>query len=588
MLRFLYLFLISISFLYVHGQTPAFPGAEGHGRYATGGRGGVVYYVTTLVDNNTGNSTTREGSLRWCINQSGARTILFKVSGTIFLNSQLDIKNGNLTIVGQSAPGDGICVAGYPVAVSASNIIIRYLRFRMGDEKISATQAEARDALGGRFQKNVMIDHCSVSWSTDECSSFYQNENFTMQWCIISESLRLSKHAKGSHGYGGIWGGTNATFHHNLVAHHDNRNPRLGPGQDTDPHTETVDLRNNVIYNWVGNSAYGGEAMNVNIVNCYYKPGPSTPTGTKRGRIMSIDKSKDATNPKYIKRFNIWGQYYIDGNVIGDTDSDSQNATRDNWTYGVFNQFHGSYGTVSEADKEAIRMKAQFNPGVITTHTAELAYQQVLSYAGASLRRDEIDERIVNETRNRTAAFKGLSPNNSGGYPKAGIIDSQNDLKPNDATAGWSAWPLLKQEAAPEDSDRDGIPDGWLETNYPGKTAADKNEQGYTYLEVYLNGFVASITEAQNKGGVLMGINKTRQQDHRNLIRYNRSKSQLLIDAAERVDCIEIYSATGSLFQRLKLREGQTDAILNRLNNDIYIVRLLNKNQETIYSSKIH
>ena len=303
---------------------PAFPGAEGHGKYVTGGRGGRIIYVTNLNDDNN------PGSLRYALNQTGPRIILFKVSGTIQLKSKLGITKGDVTIAGQTAPGDGITLRDYPVDVSSDNVIIRFIRFRMGDAAM-----QEGDALGGRFHKNIIVDHCSTSWSTDECTSFYVNENFTLQWCLISESLRNSVHDKGAHGYGGIWGGKNASFHHNLLASHDSRNPRLGESAGTAfALTDLVDLRNNVIYNWQGNSCYGGEAMNVNIVNCYYKPGPAT---TKKERIISIDKNKVAGTAVYDK----WGKFYINGNVL----SASTLATEDNWTYGVYNQFHGSYGS---------------------------------------------------------------------------------------------------------------------------------------------------------------------------------------------------------------------------------------------------
>jgi len=256
-------------------KIPAFPGAEGHGRYTTGGRGGDVYIVTSLEDK------LQNGTLRYGIEKlSGKRTIIFQVSGTIHLNGDLKIKNGDLTIAGQTAPGDGICLAGYPVFLEADNVIVRFMRFRMGNKE--DVSADGADAFGGRYHRNIMIDHCSMSWCTDECVSFYQNENFTLQWCLISESLRLGGHTKGPHGYGGIWGGMKASFHHNLLAHHDSRNPRLGPGVNSTKENEIVDMRNNVIYNWCGNSCYGGEAMHVNIVNNFYKPGPATPTGTSK------------------------------------------------------------------------------------------------------------------------------------------------------------------------------------------------------------------------------------------------------------------------------------------------------------------
>ncbi|HQI43666.1 MAG TPA: pectate lyase, partial [Dysgonamonadaceae bacterium] len=254
----------------------AFPGAEGFGRYTTGGRGGEVYYVTTLEDDND------EGTLRYAIAQKGPRTIIFNVAGTIFLKSNLRITNGDITIAGQSAPGKGICIAGGPVTLNSNNIIIRYLRFRVGDK----TEGQP-DGLGGSQNKNVIIDHCSISWSVDECCSIYGGENLTVQWCMITESLRTAGHSKGKHGYGAIWGGSKASFHHNLLAHHESRVPRLGPHVSTQER-EYVDMRNNVFYNWAGAGCYGGEGMKVNIVNNYYKPGPATPKNKISYRIAAI------------------------------------------------------------------------------------------------------------------------------------------------------------------------------------------------------------------------------------------------------------------------------------------------------------
>lgn len=449
----------------IQEEAIAFPGAEGFGMHTTGGRGGKVLLVTNLNDSGS-------GSLREAVNTSGARYILFKVSGTISLNSELKIKNGDVTIAGQTAPGDGICIKNYPVTISADNIIIRYLRFRMGDEA-----KHEGDAFGSRFHKNIIIDHCSMSWSTDETVSIYNNENTTLQWCFITESLRNSVHDKGSHGYGGIWGGKYASFHHNLLAHHDSRNPRLGESAGSAfALTDLTDIRNNVIYNWKGNSAYGGEAMNVNIVNCYYKPGPAT---TKNTRIMAIDKNKNEGTEVY----DIWGKFYIDGNYV----EGSTQTTEDNWTYGVYNQFHGSYGTVSEEDKAAIKMSAAHDIGNnVNTHSAIVAYDKVLAYGGASFKRDAVDARIAEELKNKTYTYEG-----SNGSTK-GIIDTQADV---------GGWPELKSETAPVDTSGDGMPDAWKEEMKLKVTDNNPNghdlSTGYENIEVYINSIVAEVIESQ-------------------------------------------------------------------------------------------
>ncbi|GAB3533824.1 pectate lyase [Pontibacter brevis] len=451
----------------VNEQALAFPGAEGFGKDATGGRGGKVIKVTNLND-------AGAGSLRAAVSTPGARIIVFEVSGTIALKSNLNINNGNITIAGQTAPGDGITLKDYPVTVNADNVIIRFMRFRMGDE----TQQEA-DALGGRFQRNIIVDHCSMSWSTDECVSFYGNENFTLQWSIISESLRNSAHAKGAHGYGGIWGGKKASFHHNLLTHHDSRNPRLGEeAGKAYALTDLVDLRNNVVYNWGNNSAYGGEAMNVNIVNCYYKPGPVT---TKKERILSIDKNKTSGTEVY----DMWGKFYISGNYV----EGSTRATADNWTYGVFNQFHGSYGAVSEADKAAMKL-SEPNPiqNNVTTHTAEEAYERVLAYGGASLTRDAVDSRVLENVRNGSFTAQGSNGSSNG------IIDSQSDV---------GGWPELATLPAPADTDNDGMPDDWEKAQKldPAKPNANGRSLSTAYdnIEVYINSLVKDIVEVQVK-----------------------------------------------------------------------------------------
>jgi len=488
--------------------TPAFPGAEGFGMYTTGGRGGKVYHVTTLNDG------TQEGTFRWACNKSGARTIVFDVSGTIMLQSELKIRNGDVTIAGQTAPGDGICIANYPFIISCKNIIIRYLRFRLGNAALKDNPtAHEGDGLGGMDSERIIIDHCSVSWSIDECLSVYGSKNITIQWCIAAQSLNNAGHSKGAHGYGGNWGGSGASYHHNLMAHHISRTPRLGPRPSTQT-DERMDMRNNVIYNWIDNGVYGGEGMNVNIVNNYYKPGPDTKTGAKGMRIASPGirttsyTKHDTDNPnQWDVMWHVWGKYYVDGNV----NEKYPKVTNDNWTYGIYNQIENSKvdNTFTETTKDTMRVLIPIVYAGVSTHSAAQAFEQVLSYAGASLHRDALDEVIVSDTRNGETTYTGSGC-------KRGIINSQEDLRPEGAGEDWSAWPALKSEATPTDTDGDGMPDEW--ENLHGLNPSDSADgakqatatlkaacgisdgTAYTNLEIYLAELVAPITNVQNAG----------------------------------------------------------------------------------------
>jgi hypothetical protein len=452
----------------------AFPGAEGYGKNTTGGRGGRVIKVTNLND-------AGAGSLREAIAASGARIIVFEVSGNIELKSKLQISNGNVTIAGQTAPGDGICIQNYEVNITANNVIVRYMRFRLGDVNVATIES---DSFWGRGLDNIMIDHCSMSWSIDECSSFYHNKNFTMQWCMLTESMTNSGHSKGAHGYGGIWGGSPATFHHNLLAHHTSRNPRFdgglryssGSGTGVGPYgPDKVDYRNNVIYNWSGNSAYGGENGEYNIVNNYYKPGPSTPSNRNK-RIMQVTKdvTTGAANPSVYGLG--YGTFYIDGNYV----NGNATVTANNWSGGV------DYD--SGITETMVRKTVPFSSIEITAHTALEAYEAVLNYGGASYKRDAVDIRIANEVRTGTATYKGSI---SGLW---GIIDTQKDV---------GGWPKLNQTAALKDTDGDGMPDEWEIANKldPNKANANGRElsSGYDNIEVYINSLVKAITEAQYK-----------------------------------------------------------------------------------------
>ena len=436
-------------------QTPAFPGAEGAGMFTTGGRGGKVLYVTSLEDNDS------VGTLRWAIRKKGPRTILFNVSGIIQLKSPLFINNGDVTIAGQSAPGDGICISNHETIISADNVIVRYLRFRLGDGA-----KEAIDAFSGKGQKNIIIDHCSMSWSVDECSSFYDNENFTMQWCLIAESLRNSAHVKGEHGYGGIWGGRNVTFHHNLLVSHDSRNPRFcGSRYSNQPELEKVDFRNNVIYNWGANNAYAAEGGSYNLVNNYYKPGPAS----KTNKYFINPYADDGKNHQPA---GIFGRFYLKGNVM-----EGNRAITKNNVSGV--KMGSNFAELApNVTLNELISNTEFSIPKPKTQSAKKAYQSVLKSVGCSLVRDVLDMRYVNETRTGTFTFKGSKGSSNG------LIDSQNDV---------GAWPVYNSLPAPPDTDGDGIPDGWLEKRYPGKKSTDLNKNGYTYLEVYLNSIVKHI-----------------------------------------------------------------------------------------------
>ncbi|WP_224999258.1 polysaccharide lyase family 1 protein [Cesiribacter sp. SM1] len=416
-------------------QVLAFPGAEGFGKYTSGGRGGKVLLVTNLNDSG-------EGSLRTAIMQEGPRIIVFKVGGTIALESPLEIRQGDLTIAGQSAPGEGITIKNYPIKIHADNIIIRYIRSRMGDER-----SVEDDAISSIGNKDLIIDHCTFSWGTDESASFYDNENFTLQWSIISESLNNSVHKKGEHGYGGIWGGKGASFHHNLLVHHKSRNPRFNGARTKSkgkPEQEVVDFRNNVVYNWRANSTYGGEQGNHNMVNNYYKAGPATEANRKK-RIL------DTWTPN--------GYFYVTGNYVAGFPEISKN---------------NRLGVEGKSPDASVISSAVPVVG-IPDESAEAAYHRVLAEAGASHRRDVLDSRIVKEVATGTASY---------GKQKDGIIDSQQDV---------GGWPALEEGQAAADQDRDGMPDAWEQKHQlDPANAADASaitlDQHYTNIEVYLNG----------------------------------------------------------------------------------------------------
>ena len=499
-------------------DVPAFPGAEGHGRYATtGGRGGKVYHVTNLNDSGT-------GSLRWALSQAGPRTIVFDVSGYIDLKSNLAITS-NTTIAGQTAPGSGITLRYYTIELTkCDNVIIRFIRFRRSQVK---NVNDGADATWGRYRKNIILDHCSFSWSIDEVASFYDNRNFTMQWCNVTEALANPGHSKGAHSYGGIWGGKEASFHHNFIAHVQNRAPRFngaryewkGYDQTRYPNAiqaEIVDFRNCVMYNWGnGNGCYGGPGGGyINMVNNYYKAGPGTKSKTRVTQVSVADNSNGGDTP----HMGYASRYYINGNYVTAASTpenyDWKGVIYDNGLSTINGEkyikdadhLYGEEQTyVKDADGvDCIRLRIDepVATGDVTTHSAKEAFDKVLAYCGASLYRDEVDARLVEEAKTGTTTYTGAIAKT------AGILDVINDPSAATADEQTASYPELVNEVRPDgyDSDKDGMPDEWEMLNgLDPNDASDAitytldTERGwYTNLEVYLNSVVQHIVQAQN------------------------------------------------------------------------------------------
>lgn len=457
----------------------AFPGADGGGRYTTGGRGTSIHVIYSLEDNQ---EDPEPGTLRYALEKaSGPRVIVFNVGGRIDLEFPITVKRGQVTILGQTAPGDGICVSGFPVVISADDVIMRYMRFRMGDLK----KAEGDALTIEKGHKNIIIDHCSFSWSTDECVSVYGVENFTLQYCFITESLNSSVHAKGAHGYGGIWGGKNATFHHNLLAHHSSRNPRFDHDYVTNVNVAPVDYINNVVFNWGGNSAYGGESSSTNgnqrqynFINNYYKPGPATKSNVKTRLLNPTTKCDDYCVKTYGGSV-VPGLFYVTGNIMDGSDE----VTNDNWQ-GVYPD--------EASKKSACKSSARFTytNAYVAEQSAQEAYEEVLAKGGCSFNRDAVDLRIVEDVRNgiiRNGAVVTASTVTGSNGSKGGLIDTPDDVR---------GWPTYSGNTT--DSDYDGIPDAW-ETAH-GLNPKDRKDAAlqtlqapYMNIEVYANDLVKDL-----------------------------------------------------------------------------------------------
>ena len=515
-------------------QAPAFPGAEGHGRYVTGGRGGKVIHVTNLNDKGT-------GSFRAAVTGNSKKIIVFDVAGVIPLASNLTI-GANTTILGQTAPSPGITLRYYTVRPE-DNCIIRFIRLRRGQEK---DINDGADATWQRNKTGIIFDHCSFSWSIDEVASFYDNNNFTMQWCTVAESLTNPGHSKGAHGYGGIWGGKLASFHHNFVGHLMNRGPRFNgarygwtgytSNKDYDTYkwenpvqAENVDFRNCVMYNAQG-TCYGGPGGGqINIVNNYYKAGPShslksktlngikvsVSSGKERGsqdRITQVTVSSSGnSDKKHPEYYEMTSRYFISGNTTETTkgtvtkNQDWKGVVYDKGTYTYNGEIYSAdkknfYGdavahqTIDGVSCVKIKMDNPAPTGEVTTHSAAEAFSKVLAYGGASLYRDEIDARYMEEAKTGTAQYKGSITQSPG------IIDKVSDVNGyTESTFGTASRP------ADFDTDKDGIPDAWELAN--GLNPNDDSDaltysldgKGYyTNLEVYANSLVEDIMKQGN------------------------------------------------------------------------------------------
>jgi hypothetical protein len=420
-------------------QVDAFPGAEGAGRHSKGGRGGVALQVTTLADSGP-------GSLRAAIDRREPRVIVFDVAGTIALQSPLVIRHGQVTIAGQSAPGDGITLRNYPLIIAADDVVVRYLRSRLGDA--SGVEADAISITRGR---RIILDHVSASWSVDETLSVASRYkppedgpyDVTVQWSIISESLNHSRHAKGDHGYGTLVRGAHGariTFHHNLWAHHRARSPRpgnyLSPAED--PVGPMIEFRSNVFYNWggrfAGYDADKAQRVTYNFIDNAYVAGPNS------------------TGALAFQEENVEAQAYFAGNSMNGA------TPADPWSL------------VEGADRPGYRLDRPAFVGAVAPESATSALTTVLSRAGASRARDAVDARIVANVGARSGR----------------IIDSQQDV---------GGWPELRGGPAPVDTDRDGMPDSWerahgLNAGDPADGRVDRNGDGYTELETYLSSLI--------------------------------------------------------------------------------------------------
>lgn len=537
----------------------AFPGAEGGGMYASGGRGALddgekieVYHVTNLNDSG-------EGSFRDAVSK-GNRIIVFDVSGYIDLSSNVNIGRDNVTVLGQTAPGEGITFRSNNIKVGGNNIILRYLKFRVGAHDANGNDTRAQDGLEVTDNStNVIIDHCSVSWGTDENLSAYAVKDVTIQNSIIAEALNQSVHDKGEHSYAAIWGGVNLSIHHNVIASHKSRNPKIGTSETvamtagyTDDQT-LVDMKNNVIYNWGDKAGYGTEnGAKTYIQNNIYKPGPATPSG-KRARIFEL-----SVGQKY--QINMFGSVYASGNIIdvdsGDSDyASAQLVNENNWQddkhIGVYTdtKFYASGDKTNIKITEPDSTYKEYEKNYpITLDKTEDVFEKVINNAGATLpKRDKVDERIIENVVNRTGV--------TGSKGSMGLLDDPIDGIPEGKESEYDdrGYPIIESVSRDSDydTDGDGIPDTWED-----KMGLDKNNKsdgtnigpdGYTWLENYVEQAVTNVAPAD----ISVTVSETQNF-------YYTSKDSILLKANVHgdVDKVEFYVKDTKVGETSEIVEG--------------------------------
>lgn len=589
--KLIYTVLIVLLGFSTNAQQLAFPGAEGYGRFASGGRGngtnGRVVEVTNLEDDLTNPPV---GSFRWAFTQATEQvvdpvlgtytvkrpiTIVFKVGGVINLKGDLRVSRNNVTIAGQTAPGDGICFRGATLNFSASNnVIVRYIRSRPGDELGLETSA-FRIENGSNF----IIDHCSFSWAIEETTHFSSNSNSTVQWSIISESLYNSIHKKGSRGYGTQWGGQYASYHHNLLADHNSRMPRIN-GSNVNDKEALVDYRNNVNFNWGSSGAfYGGEwegtggngFCHTNVVNNYFIPGPAT-TGTTYFARPSLNRDGVTLDG--------YGKWYFNGNVMVGSDD----KTNDNWL-GVDASGVGG-ATNIRSDNEFVKSDGVLEAYGNYTQTAAEAYTSVMESVGAILpKRDLIDERVIAEAKGERAIVRYAFTTTDGQVTpmkgvNSGLIDTQKNLVPDGSPEGFTPWDIYKTSTdAPLDTDHDGIPDIWEMAH--GLNSNDLNDgkliasNGYSNLENYLN----SLDVTTSVGEII-------NPDYFDIYP-NPVKDLIRINSSEHITKLELFDIFGKKLQSIEQLSGIVSIPSGNLKKGIYLIKATSETNRSYFQKII-